>query len=50
MPKRYIYVTSILQQKKNRRFILKNFAGIYFRESALFNFFASINFRELAFF
>ena len=37
-------------KKKNQRFFLKNFAGIYFQESALFNFFAGINFRELALF
>ena len=37
-------------KKKNQRFFLKHFAGIYFRESALFNFFASINFCKLTFF
>ena len=37
-------------KKKNQRFFLKNFTGIYFRESALFNFVVSIDFHELAFF
>ena len=52
MTRRYIYVTRFYNNnnKKNQHFFLKNFAGIYFCELALLNFFVSINFGELAFF
>ena len=40
----------IRNKKNNQRFFLKNTADIYFRKSALFNFFVSFHFLELAFF